>query len=203
MQLASKLADRLRDLGFCRQRLRHLHEGLDHPPTEEEELNGTHPMAGERTLGRSPLPTTESYWENIRQSDTARVVLPGGQDDLEQAALRFLQDLKPDQWLQLDRELHDKVLEPQGGMNGACMNGDLMRQMAVPLLEGTTQFLNQHLPIMDVAPIIKREAEAGESLFSEAVAKSLKEQTQDYLAHAAPAWLHKQGRGEDSFLLVP
>ena len=31
----------------------------------------------------------------------------------------------------------------------------------------------------------------------------LLEQTQDYLAHAAPAWLQKNGRGQHNFLLVP
>ncbi len=202
-QLAGKLADRLRDLGFCRQRLRHLHENLDQPAGEDEDLNGTHQLNGERTMGRSPLPTTESYWENIRQSDTARVVLPGGQDDLEQAALRFLQDLKSEKWLQLDRELHEKVLEPQGGLNGACMNGDLTRQMALPLLEGTTKFLNQHLPIMDVAQIIKSEVEASESVLATNTSSSLRDQTQDYLDRSASSWLNKHGDKRHEFLLIP
>jgi serine/threonine protein kinase len=202
-QLAAKLADRLRDLGFCRQRLRHLHENLDRPAGEDEDLNGTLQINGERTMGRSPLPSAESFWENIRQSDTARVVLPGGQDDLEQAALRFLQDLKTDHWLQLDRELHEKVLEPQGGLNGACMNGDLTRQMAVPLLEGTTQFLNQHLPIMDVAQIIKNEVEASESIMSVEASDTLKEQTQNYLDRSASPWLNKHGHKRHQFLLIP
>jgi hypothetical protein len=201
--LAGKIADRLRDLGFCRQRLRHLQENLDRPSTEDEDLNGTRPIAGDRTLGRSPVPSAESFWETIRQSDTARVVLPGGQDDLEQAALRFLHDLRPEQWLQLDRELHEKVLEPQGGLHGACMNGDLTRQMAVPLIEGTTQFLNQHLPIMDVAQIIKNEVEAGESCMTEEATDSLQVQTQDYLDRSASPWQKKNGRKRHQFLLIP
>jgi hypothetical protein len=201
-QLAGKLADRMRDLGFCRQRLRHLHENLDRPVITDEDLNGTVPVNSERTIGRTPLPTAESFWENIRQSETARVVLPGGQNDLEQAALRFLQDLKNEQWLQLDRELHEKVLEPQGGLNGACMNGDLTRQMALPLLEGTTQFLNQHLPIMDVAQIIKTEVESGESALSES-AHSLRQQTEDYLDRSAAPWVNKQGHHRHQFLLIP
>ncbi len=203
-QLVAKLADRLRDLGFCRQRLRHLQESLDRPPQDqEEEMNGTVPIASDRTLGRSPPPSTESFWETIRQSDTARVVLPGGQDDLEQAALTFLLGLKSEQWLQLDRELHEKVLEPQGGLNGACMNGDLTRQMALPLLEGATQFLNHHLPIMDVAQIIKNEVEAGESAMADSSASSLREQTEDYLVRSVSPWQTKHGRGRHQFLLIP
>jgi hypothetical protein len=200
-QLAGKLADRMRDLGFCRQRLRHLHENLDRSALDDEDLAGTRTSNSDRTMGHSSMPTAESYWENIRQSDTARVVLPGGQQDLEQAALRFLQDLKSEQWLQLDRDLHEKVLEPQGGLNGACMNGDLTRQMALPLLEGTTQFLNHHLPIMDVAQIIKSEVESGESALSES-AGGLHEQVQDYLDRSTPAW-SKRSEKRHNFLLIP
>ena len=203
-QLVGKLADRGRDLGFCRQRLRHLQDNLDRAAADDDEdLNGTRPVAGERTMGHSPPPSAESFWETIRQSDTARVVLPNGQDDLEQAAVHFLQEVKAEQWLQLDRELNEKVLEPQGGLHGACMNGDLTRQMAVPLLEGTTHFLNQHLPIMDVAQIIKNEVESGESCMSEETSGSLRDQTQDYLDRSASPWLNKHPRKRHQFLLIP
>jgi eukaryotic-like serine/threonine-protein kinase len=83
------------------------------------------------------------------------------------------------------------------------MNGDLTRQMAVPLLDGATQFLNQHLPIMDVAQIIKNEGETGESCFSEVAARGVLEQTQDYLDRSMPAWHKKNGKKQESFLLVP
>ena len=205
LQLAGKLADRQRDLGFCRQRLRHLEENLDHPVNnDEDDLNGTHPIAGDHTQGgRSPLPSADAFWDTIRQSDTARVVLPNQQQDLEQAALKFLQELKPDQWLQLDKELHEKVMAPQGGLLGACMNGDLTRQMALPILEGTTQFLNQHLPIMDVAQIIKSEVESGESCMGDEANGTLREQTQDYLDRSASPWRSKNGKKLHQFLLIP
>jgi hypothetical protein len=203
-QLAGKFADRLRDIGFCRQRLRHLQESLDRPvQTDDDDLSGTHANAGDRTQGRSPLPSAESFWDTIRESHSARVVLPNGQADLEQAALHFLQALHPEQWLQLDRELHEKVLEPQGGLNGACMSGDLTRQMVVPLLEGASHFLNQHLPIMDVAQIIKSEVEAGESCLSEEASDGLRQQTQDYLDRSASPWFNKAGKDRHQFLLIP
>ncbi len=199
-QIVARLADRVRDLGFCRQRLRHLQENLDRPVADgEEELNGTRPTAGEVTQGRSPMPSTESFWDNIRQSDTARVVLPDGEKELEPAALHFLQALNGEQWLQLDRALNEKVLEPQGGLHGACMNGDLTRQMAVPLLEGATQFLNQHLPVMDVAQILKNEVDAGEAR----AADTLQDQTLDYLQRSAAPWMNRRGRGRTQFLLIP
>ncbi len=200
-QMVGKLTDRLRDLGFCRQRLRHLRENLDRPASEEEDLDGTRTNASDKTLGGSPAPSAESFWDTIRQTDTARVVLPNAHEDLEQAAVHFLQGLSADRWLQLDRELHEKVLEPQGGLHGACMNGDLTRQIVLPILEGTTLFLNQHLPIMDVAQIIKGETESDESCLTEAV--SVREQTQEYLDRSGSPWTNKQGRQNHKFLLIP
>ena len=202
-QIAGRLADRERDLGFCRQRLRHLQENLDRAASDDEDLAGTRSGTGDRTLGRSPLPIGESYWESIRESATARVVLPGGSDDLETAAIHFLHELTSAHWQHLDRELQEKVFEPQGGLHGACMNGDLTRQVALPILEGATQFLNQHLPIMDVAQIIKTEVEAGESALSDGTAGTLREQTQDYLVRSESPWRHKHGKKHHQFLLIP
>ena len=204
-QVVARLDDRVRDLGFCRQRLRHLQENLDRPMSDDdEELNGTRPTAGEITAGRSPLPSTETFWDTIRQSDSARVVLPGGDGELEHAALGFLHKLSAEHWLQLDRELHEKVLEPQGGLNGACMSGELTRQMALPLLEGTTLFLNQHLPIMDVAQIIRSEINHGESCLDDNESlEGLKDQTLDYLQRASAPWMNRHGHKRHEFLLVP
>ncbi len=81
--LAGKLAERSRDMGFVRQRLRHLHENLEHGPADsEEEVANTRPVA-DYTMTRSPVPSSDSFWEAIRQSATARVVLPDGETDLE------------------------------------------------------------------------------------------------------------------------
>ena len=82
------------------------------------------------------------------------------------------------------------------------MSGDLTRQMAVPLLDGASQFLNQHLPIMDVAQIIKGEVEAGESVLS-ADSSTLRDQTQDYLDRSASPWLNKKGHNLHQYLLIP
>jgi len=70
--------------------------------------------------------------EAIRQFATARVMLPDGELDLERAALRFLQGLHAEQWTLLDKELHERVLVPRGGLHGACMtSGDMSRYLTV------------------------------------------------------------------------
>lgn len=204
-QIAARLADRMRDLGFCRQRLRHLQENLDRPLPEDddEEMHGTRPNASDITNGVSPVPVGESFWDTIRQSDSARVVLPNGEMSLENASLGFLQHLNAEQWLQLDRELHEKVLEPQGGLSGACMSGDLTRQMAVPLLEGATQYLNRHLPIMDVAQILRAELEGENPRDRREASDGLREQMLSYLERSACPWMSSSGSRRHSFLLVP
>jgi eukaryotic-like serine/threonine-protein kinase len=199
--LAGKLADRSRDLGFCRQRLRHLTDNLDcNPADEAEDLIGTRP-GSEHTLTRSPIPTPDAFWEVIRQSATARVVLPDGEHDLERAALRFLQTLKPEQWLQLDKELSDRVLIPRGGLQAACTNsGDLIRQLAMPLLRETSAILGEHLPIMDVAQILGAELTAnGQTCPPD----DLQAQTKDYVQRAKPLIAGKINNKQHTFLLVP
>jgi eukaryotic-like serine/threonine-protein kinase len=196
LNLSGRLSERNRDLGFCRQRLRHLKELLEHGPGDpHEELTATRPGA-DFTLSRSPLPSTEAYWELIRHSSTARVILPEGQDDLEKAALRFLQSLPPEDWPQLDKELYEQVLQPQGGLHGACISGDLTRQIATPLLEAASTYLGQRLPVMDVAQILKSEAENG-------AAGGLQEQLRDYLERAAPRLAGKDAKQQTEMLLLP
>jgi serine/threonine protein kinase len=88
--LRGKLADGLRDLGFCRQRLRHIQEMLENAGEEESEPDGDNvsdTMTFTRTVGQAgwgttppnqmsqtPLLCTETYWQAIRESTTNRVV---------------------------------------------------------------------------------------------------------------------------------
>src|SRR5262249_42626459 len=129
-KLRGRLGEQIRDLTFCRQRLRHLQECMDTQSEESEERNGLH-RGMEATLSNSPLPSPEPFWQALRQSATAHVVLPEGEPDLEQAAARFLNTLHPDQWTNLDQSLQDHVLGQLGGLHDACMRtGDLARNVA-------------------------------------------------------------------------
>jgi hypothetical protein len=202
--LAGRLADRIRDLGFCRQRLRHLQQHLEQGPADpDEDMTNTRP-GNDYTLTRSPLPAIDSFWQVIRQSATARVVLPEGAEDLEQAALRFLQQLHGDHWLMLDKELYELVLAPRGGLHGACIaSGDLTRQLAAPLLEEASKFLGGFLPLMDVAQIITSEVNGEHTGHAPRGRGDLAEQTRYYLAQATPLLAQKDSRGQDTLLLIP
>src|SRR6202011_3801649 len=113
--LHGRMADRTRELTFTRQRLRHLQECLDSPQIDGDDLAITR-YGSESTLSASPLPSAEHYLETIRQSATAHVVLPEGEQDLERAGLRFIARLSPEQWTQLDQFLQDRGLSPLGAL---------------------------------------------------------------------------------------
>jgi hypothetical protein len=207
--LQSRINDRLRDMQFCRQRLRHLQTILEGTSQCEEDVTATR-NAADTTLNKSPVPSAEAYYEGLRQSATARVLLPEGEQDLERAALRFLQGLPPDGWVQLDRDLHEHVLQPRGGLHNALMNnGDLGRNLSVPLLSDTIGLLSQHLPIMDVAQILGTEFGlvtpdgALNGVHAGPANQGLTEQIRRYLDRAAPLVTEGNDKGPHSFLLVP
>src|SRR5262249_25519077 len=114
------------------------------------------------TPGASPLPSTAAFWNSIRQSATTRIVLPQGENDLEEAAGRFVDTLKPEQFQQLDEALQDRVLKLLGGLYEACSSSrDLVRAVALPLLDQAAAYLGEHLPITDVAEVEISGAAAG------------------------------------------
>src|SRR5205085_9939636 len=115
----------------------------------------------------------------IRQSSTARLVLPDGEIDLDKASGRFIDSLKADQWVQLDQALQDRVLAPLGGLHKICMTGsDLTKFLSIPLTTAAAGALGDYLPITDVAQVEFSAAAAGKS--------DLQSQIRTYFAQAAP-----------------
>jgi hypothetical protein len=191
--LHGKLSERLRDLAFCRQRLRHLEMTLDLALADDPALADT-PQTLELSP-YSPAPSTESFWDAIRQSTTTRVVLPGGETDLERAAGRFLASLNALQWSHLDQALQDQVLGPCEGLHRACAStADLVRSLAAPLVEEAARALGTHLPVTDVAQVEFDMAAASAGVGPTA---------RGYLESAVPLIKHcGQGR-EHAYVLVP
>ncbi len=190
--LDGKLHERLRDLSFCRQRLRHLQVSLEAGAGEDADETAH----GLEASPNSPLPSTESFWDAIRQSSTTRVVLPGGETDLDRAAGRFLASLGVAEWGALDQALQDGVLGPLGGLHRACTSSaDLMRGVAAPLLEQAAASLGSHLPVTDVAQV--------EFALAQATGGDLGGQAVGYYRSAAPLVHSRTGEGQANFLLIP
>ncbi|HZV04217.1 MAG TPA: tubulin-like doman-containing protein [Gemmataceae bacterium] len=200
--LQGRLADRLRDLTFCRQRLRHMQEALtatggdDGPDALQIPLEEFAPGAALSTgLDYSPTPvrSPESFWESIRESATARVVLPDGVHNLEQGARRFLETLTEEQWTQLDQFIQDQVLAARDGLQKALMSTtDLIRHLMAPLISQAVNCLSNHLPITDVAQVeLSVEEKAGTSNQADS---TLREHIHNYYHLAAPALLYKSNK---------
>jgi hypothetical protein len=134
-------------------------------------------------------------------------VLPDAEQDLERAAIRFLQSLTPEQWVNLDRELHERVLLQRGGLNGACtQSGDLTRMLAAPLMTEAINILGEHLPIMDVAQILANEFGISGDVNANGTQPTnplLGEQARTYLDRAVPLLHSKEAKHQQGFLLVP
>lgn len=208
MALHNELEDQNRDLGFCRQRLRHLQENLEHLRTDlDEDLTTTRPGA-EVTMTHSPIPSTEAYWDAIRQSHTARVLLPDNEHDLERSAIRLLHRLESNDWYELDKKLHERVLAPRGGLFSACMKGgDLTKALAVPLMDEAITILSDYLPIMDVAQILGLEFgftyNDENGLESSPASPELEAHIKNYLERATPLFETEDPERHFNFLLVP
>jgi hypothetical protein len=190
--LHGRLGERLRDLAFCRQRLRHLQESLESSSVDGEEMGVTR-YGPDTTLSSTPLPSTESYWEVIRQSATAHVVLPEDEEELERAAVRFLGGIKADQWIQLDQFLQDRVLAPLGGLHNACKGcSDLARHLAAPLVDQAAGCLGEHLPVMDVAEVQTPTANG-----------AVETQVRECFERATPLLAGSDAANQQALLLVP
>jgi serine/threonine protein kinase len=196
--LQGRLADRLRDLTFCRQRLRHMQEALAQTAGETggsplqlpiDEWTGPAALSAGLDYSPTPMLSTESFWESIRESATARVVLPEGVKDLEQAARRFLDTLTPEQWTQLDQVFQDQVLSARDGLQKALLSTtDLVRHLMTPLINQAVSCLGLHLPITDVAQVeFSFEEEPHRKEHAGSPHLDLSGRIQNYYDRAAPA----------------
>jgi hypothetical protein len=175
--LRGRLVERAQELGFCRQRLRHMQEALEAATDLPDDAADTL-LNGDASGTTTPVPSATTFWETIRASATTRVVLPGGEADLERSAERFVDTLIPDQWGQLDQALQDQVLAGLGGLHAALTRGDLLRHVLRPLQDQAAVFLSGLLPITDVAQV--------EFLQGDASDDAVRARIGEYFDNAAP-----------------
>jgi hypothetical protein len=192
--LEGRLRDRLTELSFCRQHLRQLQQYLECPPETFADVAVADVL--EAPALRPPPETVEKYWESIRESRTAKLVLPDGEASLERAANTFLQTLNQEQWTQLDVMLQERVLEPRGGLKSSCLAGyDMGHSLADPLLREAALFLGDLLPITDVAQI---ESSAARSPGADPCGR-----VRSYVDAAAPLVEGQDASTQHTFVLVP
>jgi serine/threonine protein kinase len=137
------LEDRLRDLTFCRQRLSFLEQVFE--PTTSGSHSGSHPGL------LPPAPSNAQLAPTISQGGD-QVLLPFGENDLDWAAARFVLNITTEQWTRLEEVLQSLVLGPLGGLHAICQKaGDLVAQLAGPLIDQTAAYLGNILKFSDIA----------------------------------------------------
>jgi len=137
------LQERLSDLAFCRQRLSHLEHVLE--PESAGSHYGSHPGLLPPAPSTAPLASTHTHGSD-------QILLPFGESDVEWAAARFVMNVTAEQWMRLEEVLQSLVLAPLGGLHAICQKaGDLLSQLAGPLLDQTAAYLSNILGVGDVA----------------------------------------------------
>ena len=141
--LRGQVESRLRALAYCRSRLAHLIAGMESPLSRLPVGNDTPVAVPEEALNQTIHPT-----------NTLHVVLPSGDNHIDRAAGRFMKTVKADDLLKLEHALQKLVLEPRKGLLSLCgINADLTRTLLAPMIEQTTAFLSDLLPVTDVTEV--------------------------------------------------
>ena len=193
--LSSRLSQRLSDLAFCCQRLRHLQETLE-CGADPQLMGSDTPVPGDNTPHATPLLMISRYWEHLRELKNTKAILPARESDLARAAARFLDTLTPEHWAQLDQALQDAVLTPRKGLYQTCAaGGELCKTLANPFVEVAAESLAELLPVTDVAEVELADGhnENGDPARS----------AQAYFDRATPLLASANGTGQRAFLLIP
>jgi eukaryotic-like serine/threonine-protein kinase len=182
--LRTRVEDRLRELTNCRTRMDQLVRILENPLLNLPAATDTPVSVSEETLQQTIHPT-----------NTLQVVLPSGETHLDRSAKRIVQAVKPEDLHRLEIALQKLVLEPRGGLIALCqLNADMLRTLVAPMVEQTTAFLGDLLPITDVTEVETSAARARKV--------PLPDRIREYHNRSAPP-AGEVGGGEQTFVLVP
>ncbi len=141
--LRTRVEDRLRELSYCRTRLDLLVQAMECP------------LANLPVSSDTPVALSEdALQQTLHPTNTLNVVLPAGDTHIERSAARVVKGVKPQDVRRLEIALQKLVLEPQSGLTAVCLlNADMGRTLLAPMVEQTTAFLGDLLPITDVTEV--------------------------------------------------
>ena len=141
--LRVRLEEQLRELAYCRTRLDMLVRALECP------------LANLPVSSDTPVSLSEdALQQTLHPTNTLNVVLPAGDTHIERSAARVVKGVRPADVHRLEIALQKLVLEPRGGLTALCrMNADMSRTLIGPMVEQTTAFLGDLLPVTDVTEV--------------------------------------------------
>jgi len=148
--IQSEIENQIRDLNYCRNRLASVLQVLDSPLANL-------PAHSDSPIGLSE----ESLQQTLHPTNTVQVVLPSGEKHIDRSVQRVLKSVGDSEKLRLENALQKLVLESRGGLAGLCrINADLFRTLIAPMIEQTTAFLGELLPVTDVTEVETTSARA-------------------------------------------
>ncbi|MCS6865801.1 MAG: tubulin-like doman-containing protein [Gemmataceae bacterium] len=148
--LRNRIDEQLRELAFCRTRIETVIQALESPLAHLPPSADTPVSVAEEALQHTLHPT-----------NTLNIVLPAGDTHIERSANKIVKTMKPDDVQRLEVALQKLVLEPRGGLKSLCLlNADMNRTLVGPLVEQTTAFLSELLPVTDVTEVEVATAQA-------------------------------------------
>jgi hypothetical protein len=181
--LRARIEDQLRELAYCRTRMDALVQAMECP------------LANLPVSSDTPVALSEEALQNtLHPTNTLNVVLPSGDTHIDRSAHRLVKGVRAGDVQRLEIALQKLVLEPRGGLTALCvLNADMSRTLVAPMVEQTTAFLSDLLPVTDVTEI--------EVATSRARKVEVGTRIKDYHARAVPSC----GADGDAqtFVLVP
>ncbi len=181
--LRARIDDRLRELAYCRTRIDTLVQAMESPIANL-------PVSSDTPVALSE----EALQQTLHPTNTLNVVLPAGDTHIDRSANKLVKGVKTPDVLRLEIALQKLVLEPRGGLTALCLlNADMSRTLVAPIVEQTTAFLSDLLPVTDVTEV--------EVSTSRARKMDLSARIKEYHTRAAPS-LGAEG-DTHTFVLVP
>ncbi|HEV3384470.1 MAG TPA: tubulin-like doman-containing protein, partial [Gemmata sp.] len=182
--LRLRVEERLRMILSCRTRMDQIIRALESPLLKLPPSSDTPVSISEEALQQTIHPT-----------NTLQVVLPSGETHIERSAKRIVQSVKPQDILRLETALQKLVLEPRGGLVALCqIHADMHRTLVAPMVEQTTAFLGDLLPVTDVTEVETANANVKKIELSTRI--------EDYHRRAQPP-VGKPDSDEQTFVLFP
>ena len=189
-RMCSRMDDRIRDLFIAKENLGKLIAKLTVPIVKPGSRFGA-----SRNQQASPDETNEAIQSTLQLSNTIRVVLPNGDNNLDRAAADLLLKLNADDLQQMHEILDKLVIQPRGGLVSICkIQSDLSRALSTPMIEQATAFLSNRIPHQDVTEV--------EMSSQEAKSGGLAKRIGSYLRLAAPQ-APGPAEEEKTYVLVP
>jgi eukaryotic-like serine/threonine-protein kinase len=141
--LRARVEDQLRELAYCRTRIDLLVQSIESPLANL-------PVSSDTPVALSE----EALQQTLHPTNTLNVVLPAGETHIDRAANKLVKGVKAPDVLRLEIALQKLVLEPRGGLTALCaLNVDMGRTLVAPMVEQTTAFLSDLLPVTDVTEV--------------------------------------------------